>query len=270
MFFIHLSTSSHNHVIDLMPASYLNTLRIEYDPRGVMPNPYGIPDDPVEREYQLDLAAKLSEVIGSMKLSMIFLSYALQAAKIEMRTPQVRTIWLNLSLQAEQTVNVSKGNLSIYREFDPIKLLEIPYDAESYGEFTINCWEWAANRLEAETDFPAEFVRDQMKKFRTKGYGITNTLKPQIIAGSKAKARIHGFVSCTQTVTKVEVSFRGQPLFERTIWDAPVQGFSVAYNRCEAIVEDGQFKVRGAAVDLMPEASFLLDSLPEQFLKTLV
>ncbi|MCB2130829.1 MAG: hypothetical protein KDE03_17625 [Rhodobacteraceae bacterium] len=256
-----------------MPTKYLKTLRLDYDANGVLEVPCGLPEEPGARQKQLDLSWRLSRVIDRLKISWVVFEYALRAAKIEMKDPRTTTVWLTLSRFPNPDLISSKGNLNIDRPYDPLKLLDIPLTAEAYGEFVLECWDWAIERLENETDFPADFIREQMAKFRAQGYAMGNTLKQVSIVGSKAKARIHGEISCVRTVLKVEVSYRGEILFERVIWDVPDQAFNTAYEQRKVIVENGQFKVLGARWFrdhfMLPEAAFPLDSLPEAFRKTL-
>ncbi|MES2541941.1 MAG: hypothetical protein V4583_15375, partial [Pseudomonadota bacterium] len=98
---------------------------------------------------------------------------------------------------------------------------------------------------------------------------VGGTLKPQPITGSKAKARIHGKVSGARTELWVEVTHRKDVLFERKIWDTPAYAFNVAYYKRATVIEDGHFIIRAAPLNLVPEARFPLDCLPQEFLKTL-
>jgi hypothetical protein len=252
-----------------MPPSHLQKLSLEYDADSVLPDIYTLGDDPIAREDRRQLAQKLNAAIIRLRMVSVFFRHALAAAKIEMKHPPVNEVQLFLSKGSLRDRSTYRKILIIFRNFDPLELLEIPYDAKSYGEFAIECWEWATKQLEAETDFPAQFVRDMLQRFRRNDYAVKSTLKPQKIVGSKAKARIHGVISCVHTVLKMEVSYRGKPLFERTIWESPAAEWVVAYQARSVLIEDGRLKVRGTPLDPMPEASFALDTLPEEFLKTL-
>lgn len=186
-----------------------------------------------------------------------------------MHRPVTTAVWLVLTRKPSHSLQLAKGNLQLDRPFDPLALLELPTDAEALGEFALGCWDWTLGRLETETDIPATFVRERMERFRAQGYAQANTLRPQRIVGSRAKARIHGVVTCARTVLRVEVSHRKEPLFERMIWDVPDLAFGIAYTPREIAVEDSQLKVREASLGLLPEAAFPLDSLPSAFLRTL-
>lgn len=245
-------------------------LSLEYDDDSVLPDVYTLGNDEVAREDRRQLAQKLNSEIIRLRTLSVFFRYALAAAKIEMKNPPVNRIQLFLTKGSVRDRYTDKKILIMFRDFDPMRLLEIPYDAKSYGEFAIECWEWATTQLEADTDFPAPFVRDMLQRFRRNGYGVSSTLKPQKIDGSKAKARIHGTISSVHTILKMEVSHRGKPLFERTIWESPAAEWVVAYQARKVLIEDGHLKVRGSPLDPMPKVSFPLDSLPEEFLKTLV
>lgn len=245
-------------------------LSLEYDSESALPDVYTLGNDEVAREDRRQLAQKLNtEIIRLRTLSVLF-RYALAAAKIEMKNPPVNKIQLFLTKGSARDRYTDKKILIMFRDFDPMRLLEIPYDAKSYGEFAIECWEWATTQLEADTDFPAQFVRDTLERFRRNEYAVKSTLKPQKIEGSKAKARIHGTISSVHTVLKMEVSHRGKPLFERTIWETQWSALVVAYQARRVLIEDGYLKVRGSPLDPMSEASFPLNTLPEEFLKTLV
>ncbi|WP_208354464.1 hypothetical protein [Pseudaestuariivita rosea] len=248
--------------------TYLKTLSIEYDPDDWIR--HGEPLKTSKKYTQTFDHRRISQVIDRMKILLIFFDYALREAKIEMKDPAVTTVWIGLSRNPKSELNVSKKNLGIDLDCDPADLTDIPKTAEALGEFALECWEKAIERLEVETDFPAAFVREQMDKFRAQGYAMGNSLKPAKIKGSKATARIHGKISCARTELFVEVSYRKHVLFERKIWDTPEQAFNIAYTRRDFVVEDGCFKVREAVLGLLPEAVFPLDSLPDDFALTLV
>jgi hypothetical protein len=190
-------------------------------------------------------------------------------AKITMHQPPVRKVFVTLARDPVEKLEITRHFANFTRQLDPMQLLDIPEDSAALGEFSIGCWEAAFPTLEKETDLPVSFIRSQFEPFRQRGYAVGGTLKPQAIAGSKAKARIHGKVSGARTELKVEISIKGQVLFERLIWDTPQQAINVAYYPRDIVVEDGHLVVRAAALNLVPEARFPLDSLPQEFQKTL-
>lgn len=253
-----------------MAATNLKTLGLEYDPVGVIPEPYGIPTDPVDRKYQAEIAPKLNAAINYLRTASIFFDDALAEASIEMKKPPTREICIVLSRNDELDWPKRKGRLMLVRALDPLALLDIPYDAQAYGEFFIDCLEWMAQRLEIETDFPSLRMQEWIVRFRENGYAVDRSLKPQGVDGSKAKARIFGTMSCVSTALKVEISYRGKILFERTVWQESAPAWAVAFRPRNILVEDGRLKVRGIMrSDPVPEVSFSLDSLPEEFLETL-
>ena len=252
--------------------THLKSLRINYTSNAGLPHAERLPPG-IEGQRQLAYIRSISKVISRMNAPMIFFEYALQSSKIVMSAPPTTHVTLLLSRDPRPGLDYEDigkvKNIQIDLEFDPAKLLDIPQTNKTLGEFALGCWEQAIQRLEAETDFPADFIREQMEMFRAQGYVLDNTLKPVTIVGTKAKARIHGEVGCARTVLKVEVAYRKKVLFERVIWDTPEQAFNIAYSKRECVVEGGQFKVRAARMGLLPEASFPLETLPEEFLKTI-
>lgn len=250
-------------------ASYLIDLEIDW--LGDERFPYL--DDPLataqQKMWGQDHAMRISQVKSRLKPLEIFLHYALRDSKITMQKPPVRKAYVTLSRDPVPDLAITRHFVNFIRQYDPMQLLDIPHDAASYGEFAIECWEAALPKLEAETDFPTAFIRSQFDRFRKQGYAVGGTLKPQAIAGSKAKARIHGKVSGARTELWVEVTHRKDILFERKIWDTPDNAFNVAYYKRDTVIEDGHLIIRAAPLNLVPEARFPLDSLPEEFLKTL-
>jgi hypothetical protein len=199
----------------------------------------------------------------------MFLYYVLRDAKFTMQKPHVRRVYVTIARDPVPNLEVTRHFVNSYRQLDPMLLLDIPNGPAALGEFAIECWESAFPRLEQETDFPVAVIRSHFDKFRKQGYAVGGTLKPQLIGGSKAKARIHGKVSGARTELWVEVTHRGDILFERKIWDTPDYAFNVAYYQRDSVVEDGHLIIRAAPLNLVPEARFPLDSLPAEFLKTL-
>ena len=243
---------------------------LEYDPVGVLLEPYGIPTDPAERKYQAEIAPKLNEAINCLRTASIFFDDVLAEASVEMKKPPTREICIVLSRNDELDWPKRKGRLTLVRAMDPLALLDIPYDAQAYGEFFINCLEWMAQRLKSDTDFPSLQMQEWIMRFRRSGYAVARSLKAQGVGGSKAKARIFGMISCVDTVLKMEISYRGETLFERTVWQESAPAWAVAFRPRNVLVENGQLKVRGMlSSDPVPEASFSLDSLPEEFLESL-
>lgn len=260
----------------MVPDQFLKSLRIGHNSDGGVPTMEDMPEDPAERRHVIATARAISKLLDRMKLAGIYLEYKLQEARIVMQDPPAERLSLVLTRCPEPDWSVSYGTLGLDREFDPVKLLDLPHDAEVLGEFAIECWDWAIRRLEPETDIPAEFLRAQLEAFRRDRYTLSNQLNPVPIAGSKCKARVFGDITCASSVIKVEVAYRKKPLFERVIWDVPEQGFNVAYEKRDCVVEDGFFKVRPAGTAIVPglgftpEVCFPLDSLPEAFLETLI
>ncbi len=247
-------------------------------PDGVLPEPGGLPVDPDLRQRQLKLAGELGGVVGRLKLVMYFFEQILRDARIQMYNPPATHVTLLLSRRPRPGLDFGRAGkdnvIQLDRAYDPRQLLDLPVEARALGEFALDCWEWALPRLEGETDFPGDFLREKIEQFRVQGYALSNTLKPVGIAGSKAKARIHGTVSCARTVLRLEVAYQGKVLFEREIWDTPEQAFNIAYSKREVAVVDGALKVNGARQVhdhfLLPEAVFPLETLPADFLKTLI
>jgi hypothetical protein len=250
-------------------ASYLVELIIDW--LGDERFPYL--DDPLASPQQKiwgkDHASRISQVKSRLSPLEIFLHYALRDAKITMQKPAVRKAYVTLARDPVPDLAITRHFVNFTRQYDPMQLLDIPHDAASYGEFAIECWEAALPKLEAETDFPTAFIRPQFDRFRKQGYAVGGTLKPQPIIGSKAKARIHGKVSGARTELWVEVTHRKDILFERKIWDTPDYAFNVAYYQRDTVVQDGHLIIRPAPLNLVPEARFPLDDLPEEFRKTL-
>lgn len=248
---------------------YLRNMEINWSASGLLPDT----DDPSigseERIRNRDLAWRISIPTSSLQLVGAFFFYQLQKAKLQMLNPRASKALVYLSRRPEPDVRFVRGDLYVEVDKDPLVLLNLQNDAAEMGEFALECWEMAFPALSAQTDFPVEYVRGLMDRFREQNYAQGNTLKPQRILGSRAMARIHGVVSCARTVLKVEVSIDGEKLFERTIWDVPKQLFNVAYMERKIKVESGRLIVCPAALDLAPETSFTLESLPEEFLKTL-
>lgn len=243
---------------------------LEYDPVGVIPEPYGIPSDPAERKYQAEIAPKLNEAINYLRTASIFFEDVLAEASVEMKKPPTREIYIVLSRNDDLDWPKRKGRLTLVRALDPLALLNIPYDAQAYGEFFIDSLEWMAQRLEFETDFPSFQMQAWIERFRKDRYAVGRSLKAQGVGGSKARARIFGTISCVDTVLKVEISYRGETLFERTFWQESAPAWAVAFRPRNVLVEDGRLKIRGMmSSDPVPEASFSLDSLPDEFLGTL-
>lgn len=251
--------------------AFLKELQLIYAPRGQLSA------DGQEVHAPAPDARTISKILDPMKIVSIFLSQELRQARIEMNTPPTIHVGIRLTRIPDPKLNHrtfgTTNSLWIDRPFDPDEFLNIQKTPEAMGEFVLGCWEWAMPRLEAETDFPGAFLREQIEKFRAQGYAMGSTLKPAAIKGSKARARVHGSVSCTRTILKVEVTYRKKRLFERVIWDVPEQAFNIAYSKREFAVEDGQFKVRGARPIgnqfLLPEVAFDLEGLLEDFLRTL-
>lgn len=254
--------------------NYLKWLNLKFDLSGSLEETTKL--SPLERKENYNqYVGSISKVVSASSALMIFLESALRISKIEMLAPPTSDVWLTLTRQPRHKFEYSKRHklIQIDREYDPNLLLNIPYDTRSLGEFSIGCWEWALPYLALETDFPVNFVQQQLDRFRKEDYSIRNQMGESKISGSKAKARIYGSVSCAQTILNVAVSFRGEILFEREIWHNPQPAFTIAYTKREFAVENGCFKVLGArkVLDkyLLPEASFPLDGLPDSFLRTL-
>lgn len=250
-------------------ASYLNELIIDWtgDERFPFLDDKTVPWETLARSK--DLARRISEVRSKLHPLQAHLHYAMQSAKITMKTPPVRKAYVTLCRDRAAEMETTRHFVAYRRQLDPMLLLDIPHDPAALGEFAIECWEAAFPAFERETDFPVDFVRSQFARFRKQGYAVGGTLKPQPITGSKAKARIHGKVSGARTQLWVEVAHRGVILFERQIWDTPEQAFNTAYMGRKIVVEDGHLIVRAATLNLVPEARFPLDTLPAEFLKTL-
>jgi hypothetical protein len=250
-------------------ASYLVDLIIDWS--GDERFPYI--DDPSVKADVLQrsrgLAMRISGVTVQLRPLQIALRYALRSAKITMQKPPVRKVYVTLSRDPAPKLEATRHFVKCGRQLDPMLLLDIPDDPAALGEFAIECWESAFPVLEQETDFPVAFIRSQFDKFRKQGYAVGGTLKPRLIGGSKAKARIHGKVSGARTELWVEVTHRGEILFERKIWDTPQYAFDVAYYQRDVVIQDGHLIIRAAPLNLVPEARFPLDSLPAEFLKTL-
>ncbi|MCB2130753.1 MAG: hypothetical protein KDE03_17235 [Rhodobacteraceae bacterium] len=256
-----------------MKPKTLKALKLDYSPEGITPDPNWTPPPLPPGRIAPNYFGAISGVVSSMNMLQIHFAYGLRALKLQMSDPPACEVLVQLTRQARPEPFFERGFLFVDREYDPVKLLDMPYDAKVRGEFSIDCWEWGADQLERTTDFPADFVRKSIALFRHNNYAVEGVLGEQKIVGSKAKARIHGSVSATRTILRVKVTHRGQELFERVIWDVPEQAFNGAYERRTIVVEDGQFKVLGARWFrdhfMLPEAAFPLDSLPEAFRKTL-
>lgn len=250
---------------------HLKDLRIEFDTEGGLPHAERLSSGK-QGEAELAYIQSISGVVDRLKLLWIYFAYVIGDEKILMHKPVTEAVWLTLSRCPNESVVRRKNTLHIGLKYDPADLLKLSQTSEGLGEFALTCWEAVLPRLETETDFPVKLMRTKIAQFRADNYTLTNTLKPVSIAGSKAKARIHGEVGCAQTRLMVEVSYRKKPLFERVIWETADQAFNIAYEKRDCVVEDGQFKVRVAlpvmVKFLLPEAAFALDELPDAFLET--
>lgn len=244
-------------------------MEIFWSDSGLLPDPDDLTVGSEERTRNRDLARRITKPIMSMQIVGAFFHYLLKKDKLQMFRPKASEIFVYLSRCPEVDIKVNRGALFVEIQEDPLVLLGLPNHSAIMGEFALSCWEKAIPKLIDETDFPAEIFREYMEKFRSQNYSLRNTLKRQRILGSTAWARIHGTVSCARTIVSIEVTNRGQHLFEKVIWDVPEQLFNVAYTQRDILVEGQALKVGAAGLNFAPEVLFPLDSLPSEFLKTL-
>jgi hypothetical protein len=252
-----------------MKPARLRRMEIEWDSKGLLPNPEDTTIGSEERIRNKDLAWRISTQASKLQLVGAFFFYQLKKVDMIMARPPASRVLLYLSREPEPGVRVTKGTLLVAIAADPMKLLELSNDAAEMGEFALSCWERSFTILSAETDFPVLDIRPLMDAFRQQGYTQDNTLPLQPIGGSRAKARLHGKVSCARTLVWLEVRDGNRILFERLIWDAPQQIFNLAYMKREIEVDQHKLIVRAGPLNLAPEVSLPLDSLPRDFLKTL-
>lgn len=102
----------------------------------------------------------------------MYFDTVLKKQKPVMSDPYVESVNLIFTRRPRPEPDLGCGGVDLDIDFDPMALLEQPYDAKILGEFAISCWEGAIERLDDYPEFPRDLVREVMEDFRQDGYRL--------------------------------------------------------------------------------------------------
>lgn len=216
----------------------------------------------------------VGRALGELSLLNMFLVDALRKDKIEMKNPSVPQIYIDLTLTPKPAPEIAKKYLSAEVYCEPWKILEIPRNPKSYGEYAIGIWTKALDVFTPHTDIPAKFINKKIDDFVEQDYAYKWSSKTTPIYGSKAKAIFHTSVSCVSTEIWLELAYRKHTLFQCKIQETSDQYYNFAFDERRVAVQNGKLIVFGErpvfGKFILSEATIPLEKLPDIFMKTLV
>ncbi|MEP5760724.1 MAG: hypothetical protein ABJ327_15720 [Litoreibacter sp.] len=150
-------------------------------------------------------------------------------------------------------------------DYHPMKLLDLPYDAEAVGELAISFITQGLQKLETYEGFPHALIHEAISDFRKARYRDEWKVTDKTIQGTKMKGRVDAIVSASQTVCTLTVSYRGKRLFEREIMKEKGARFRSAGGLNNFLFQDDKLLIFNGQHMFVPSITMELSELPDVF-----